>query len=433
MEIVIIIFLILLNGIFSMSEMSLVSSKKFKLENEKKKGNSGAKKALELAEDPNKFLSTVQIGITLIGILLGVYSGDKLTADLAYYIQQIPILTPYAQTIASVLMVVIITYVSIVFGELIPKRFGLLFPESIASKIAQPMSILSKITSPFVWLLTATNNLVLNILGIKDQSDEIISEEEIKNIIKESTEGGEIQEKEHEIVERVFELGDRRVNTLATHRSEVIFLNIEDDYDTLRAKIKKNKFSGYPVVANKNLDEVVGVLLLKDLFGTPKDDFKMKNHIRKPLFVNENSFAYPLLERMQKSHAQLAIMIDEYGTTAGIVTFNDILDELIGESPINEDEDFEIIAISENEWLIDGQFSIYEFEKYFDIDVKDQIEDLYVTVAGLFLNQSDELPKLGDQMVIDQLQLEIVETKGNRIEKIKAIQLEDIDTSSDEN
>lgn len=432
MEIVIIIFLILLNGIFSMSEMSLVSSKKFKLENEKKKGNSGAKKALELAEDPNKFLSTVQIGITLIGILLGVYSGDKLTADLAYYIQQIPLFATYAESIASVLMVVIITYVSIVFGELIPKRFGLLFPESIASKIAQPMSILSKITSPFVWLLTATNNLVLNILGIKDQSDEIISEEEIKNIIKESTEGGEIQEKEHEIVERVFELGDRRVNTLATHRSEVIFLNIEDDYDTLKAKIKKNKFSGYPVVANKNLDEVVGVLLLKDLFGTPKEDFKMKNHIRKPLFVNENSFAYPLLERMQKSHAQLAIMIDEYGTTAGIVTFNDILDELIGESPINEDEDFEIIAISENEWLIDGQFSIYEFEKYFDIDVKDQIEDLYVTVAGLFLNQSDELPKLGDQMLIDHLQLEIVEIKGNRIEKIIAIQLEDIDTSTNE-
>lgn len=433
MEIVIIIFLILLNGIFSMSEMSLVSSKKFKLENEKKKGNSGAKKALELAEDPNKFLSTVQIGITLIGILLGVYSGDKLTADLAYFVQQIPLFAPYAASIASVLMVIIITYVSIVFGELIPKRFGLLFPESIASKIAQPMSILSKITSPFVWLLTATNNLVLKILGIKDQTDEIISEEEIKNIIKESTEGGEIQEKEHEIVERVFELGDRRVNTLATHRSEVIFLNIEDDYDTLKAKIKKNKFSGYPVVANKNLDEVVGVLLLKDLFGTPKDDFKMKNHIRKPLFVNENSFAYPLLERMQKSHTQLAIMIDEYGTTAGIVTFNDILDELIGESPINEDEDFEIIPINENEWLIDGQFSIYEFEKYFDIDVKDQIEDLYVTVAGLFLNQSDELPKLGDQLVIEHLQLEIVEINGNRIEKIKAIQLENLDMDTDEN
>lgn len=431
MEIVIIILLILLNGIFSMSEMALVSSKKFKLENEKKRGNSGAKKALELAEDPNRFLSTVQIGITLIGILLGVYSGDKLTANLSLYIQQIPVLLPYAHSIASILMVVIITYVSIVFGELIPKRFGLLFPESIASKIAQPMSFLSKMTSPFVWLLTVTNNIVLKILGIKDKSDEIISEEEIKNIIKESTEGGEIQEKEHEIVERVFELGDRRVNTLATHRSEVIFLNIEDDYDTLKSKIKKNKFSGYPVVANKNLDEVVGVLLLKDLFGTTRDEFKMKNHIRKPLFVNENSFAYPLLERMQKSQAQLAIMIDEYGTTVGVVTFNDILDELIGESPENDDEDFEIITLSNTEWIIDGQFSIYEFEKYFDIDVKDQIEDLYVTVAGLFLNQSDELPKLGDQMTIENLELEIIELKGNRIEKIKAIQKEKVDETEE--
>lgn len=414
-----------------MSEMALVSSKKFKLENEKKRGNSGAKKALELAEDPNRFLSTVQIGITLIGILLGVYSGDKLTANLSLYIQKIPVLLPYAHSIASILMVVIITYVSIVFGELIPKRFGLLFPESIASKIAQPMSFLSKMTSPFVWLLTVTNNIVLKILGIKDKSDEIISEEEIKNIIKESTEGGEIQEKEHEIVERVFELGDRRVNTLATHRSEVIFLNIEDDYDTLKSKIKKNKFSGYPVVANKNLDEVVGVLLLKDLFGTTRDEFKMKNHIRKPLFVNENSFAYPLLERMQKSQAQLAIMIDEYGTTVGVVTFNDILDELIGESPENDDEDFEIITLSNTEWIIDGQFSIYEFEKYFDIDVKDQIEDLYVTVAGLFLNQSDELPKLGDQMTIENLELEIIELKGNRIEKIKAIQKEKVDETEE--
>lgn len=317
-------------------------------------------------------------------------------------------------------MVIIITYFSIVFGELIPKRFGLLFPESISSKIARPMSLLSKITSPFVWLLTVSNNLILKILGIKEEVDEIISEEEIKNIIKESTEGGEIQEKEHEIVERVFELGDRRVNTLATHRSDVIFLNIEDDYETLKSKIKKNKFSGYPVVANNNLDEVVGVLLLKDLFGTPKEDFRLKAHMRKPLFVNENSFAYPLLERMQKSHAQLAIMIDEYGTTAGIVTFNDIMDELIGESPENDDEDFEIIELEDGSWIIDGQYSIYEFEKFFEIDIKDQIEDLYVTVAGLFLNQSDDLPKHGDKLIVDYLELQIIEIKGNRIEKISA-------------
>lgn len=425
MEIIIIILLILINGIFSMSEMALVSSKKFKLENEKKRGNSGAKKALELAEDPNKFLSTVQIGITLIGILLGVYSGDRLTADLAATISQISVLAPYASTLASISMVIIITYFSIVFGELVPKRFGLLFPESIASKIAQPMSWLSLISSPFVWLLTTSNNIILRLFGIKEKTDDFISEEEIKSIIRESTEGGEIQEKEHEIVERVFELGDRRVNTLATHRSEISFLKIEDDYDTMRAKIKKNKFSGYPVVANNNLDDVVGVILLKDLFGIPKEDFVMKKYMRKPLFVNENSFCYPLLERMQKSHAQIAIMIDEYGTTAGIVTFNDIMDELIGESPENEDEDFEIIKIDDKTWLIDGQYSIYEFEKYFGIDIKDQIEDLYVTVAGLFLNQTDELPKVGDQLIVDHLQLEIIEIKRNRIEKIQAIRLED--------
>ncbi|HUH25959.1 MAG TPA: hemolysin family protein, partial [Flavobacterium sp.] len=320
MEIIVIVILILINGVFSMSEMALVSSKKFKLESEKKKGNSGAKKALELSEDPNTFLSTVQIGITLIGILLGVYSGDRLTGDLALQISQVSFLAPYAKTLASIAMVIIITYFSIVFGELLPKRFGLMFPESIASKIAQPMSVLSLISSPFVWFLTKSNNFILRLLNIKEKTDDFISEEEIKNIIRESTEGGEIQEKEHEIVERVFELGDRRVNTLATHRSEITFLNIEDDYETMRNYIKKNKFSGYPVVANNNLDDVVGVILLKDLFGIPKESFQIKKYMRKPLFVNENSFCYPLLERMQKSHAPLAVMIDEYGTTAGLIT-----------------------------------------------------------------------------------------------------------------
>lgn len=423
MEIIVIIVLILLNGVFSMSEMSLVSARKFKLESEKKKGNSGAKTALELAENPNKFLSTVQIGITLIGILLGFYSGDKLTKDLALFVTKFEIFAPYANSIASVLMVVIITYFSIVFGELIPKRLGLKFPETIASTLSRPMYYLSKITSPFVWLLTATNNLFLTIFGIKDDENEVVTEEEIKSIIKESTEGGEIQEKEHEIVERVFELGDRRVNTLSTHRSEITYLNISDDYDTVRSKIKKNKHSAYPIVKNNNLDEIIGIIQLKDLFGTSREEFSVKKLMRKPIFVNENSFAYPLLERLQTSHSHFAIMIDEYGTTAGIVTINDIMDELIGQTPENEDEDYEIIEREDGSWLIDGQYSIYEFEKYFDVDVQDDLEHLYVTVSGLFLYQAEDMPKVGDTYTIDNLRLEIIEKEGNRIDKILAKRL----------
>jgi len=421
-EIVILIILILLNGVFSMSEMALVSVRKFKLENEKKQGNSNAKAALELSEKPDTFLSTVQIGITLIGILLGVFSGDTLTKDLAQILGGIPFIAPYAVSIASVLMIVLITYFSIVFGELLPKRLGLTYPETIAKMLAKPMSILSKIASPFVWMLSFTNNLMLKLLGIKE-NNEVVSEEEIKSIIKDSTEGGEIQEKEHEIVSRVFELGDRRVNTLATHRSEMVYLNSSDSYDEVKSKLKKDKHSGYPVVKNDNLDEVIGVIHLKDLFGTSREDFNLKKFLRKPIFVNENSFCYPLLERLQNSHSHFAIMIDEYGTTAGLVTINDIMDELIGESPENDAEDYEIIQREDGSWLIDGQYSIYEFERFFHVDVNDDVENLYVTVSGLFFNEAEEIPHIGDKITIGDLVLEIVDKDGNRIDKILAYRI----------
>lgn len=207
MEIIIIIILILLNGVFAMSEMSLVSSRKFKLESAAKKGNAGAKKALELSDNPTKFLSTVQIGITLIGILLGVYSGDKLTNDVVDFLSKIEFLAPYSQTLATVLIVIFITYLSIVLGELLPKRIGMTFPEPIITMLSKPMHLLSKITSPFVWLLSVSNNFLLRLMGIKKTHDSKVSEEEIKAIVKESAEGGEIQDIEQDIVERVFELG----------------------------------------------------------------------------------------------------------------------------------------------------------------------------------------------------------------------------------
>lgn len=406
-----------------MSEMALVSARKFKLENDKKQGDSNAKVALELSEKPDTFLSTVQIGITLIGILLGVFSGDTLTNDLAIVLAKIPFLVPYAQPLASVLMIILITYFSIVFGELLPKRLGLTYPETIAKILAKPMSILSKITSPFVWLLSVTNNVMLKLLGIKD-NNEVVSEEEIKSIIRESTEGGEIQEKEHEIVSRVFELGDRRVNTLATHRSEMVYLNSTDTYDEVKIKLKKDKYSGYPVVKNNNLDEVIGVIHLKDLFATSREDFNLKKFLRKPIFVNENSFCYSLLERLQNSHSHFAVMIDEYGTTAGIVTINDIMDELIGESLVNESENYEIVQREDGSWLIDGQYSIYEFERFFNIDVNDDVEKLYVTVSGLFFNEADEIPNVGDKITIEDLVLEIIDKDGNRIDKILAYRIE---------
>ena len=224
MEIVIILFLIILNGLFSMSEIALISARKNRLESAAKKGNKSAQVALELANAPNKFLSTVQIGITLIGILTGIYSGDKVTSDVQLFVSSFDSLKPFAATISVVIVVVILTFFSLVLGELLPKRIGLNYPEMIAKKVAMPMKVVSVITAPFIWLLTNSTEFLMNVLQIRPNTDGKVTEEEIKAIIKEGTEGGEVQEIEQDIVERVFHIGDRKINSLMTHRKSVVFL-----------------------------------------------------------------------------------------------------------------------------------------------------------------------------------------------------------------
>ncbi|WP_435526025.1 hemolysin family protein [Chryseobacterium indoltheticum] len=342
--------------------MALVSSRKFKLNSIKKKGNSNAKTAIKLSENPNKFLSTVQIGITLIGILLGIYSGDKLTADFAKYISQFEAFSEYSKGISAVIIVALITFLSIVFGELIPKRLGLKYPEKISIFIAKPMYWLSALASPFVWLLTITNESILKLFGIKNEHKETVTEEEIKSIIKEGNEGGIIEEKEHDILKNAFALGDRNVKSLATHRSQIISLDIDDDYETIKTKIKSCSFSTYPVTQENNLDNIIGIVKMKDLFDFSHQNFSLKEHLKKAVFVSENSFIYPLLESFQNNKSHIAIVIDEYGTTKGIITLNDILDDLVGNIPDGTDDEPEIIKRNETSWLIDGKCSIHDFK-----------------------------------------------------------------------
>lgn len=419
MELLIIIGLVLLNGIFAMSELSLVSSKKFKLESAKKRGSLGAKAALDLSENPTKFLSTVQIGITLIGVLLGVYSGENLTNDVKDLLLEIPLIQPYAESLAVVVIVVFITYLSIVLGELFPKRLGMTFPEPIIIAMAKPMQILAKVTSPFVWLLTTSNDLLQHIFGIKKISESRVSEEEIKSIIKESAEGGEIQDIEQNIVERVFELGDRKVNTLYTHRTDIVFFDVNDSWETIRTKINKEKHSAYPVCSDKNLDNVIGMVLLKDLFSRDRqDEFNIMNHAREPLFLNENMYAYNVLEIFKREKMHYGIVIDEYGTTQGIVTMDDVVDALIGDVTEMDQDEYKIIARDENSWLVDGQYSAIDFAKYFDLYLDEEERDEYTTVAGLIIFMSDDLPEVGDKVVIGEYTLEVVDKDGQRIDKI---------------
>lgn len=418
MELLIIILLVLLNGVFAMSEMSLVSSRKFKLENSKKKGSAGAKKALELSENPTKFLSTVQIGITLIGILLGVYSGENLTNDFKSFLDQFAFLQSFSKPLATVGIVIFITYLSILLGELLPKRIAMTFPEKIITMLAKPMDILSKVTSPFVLLLTTSNNLLLKVLGIKSTSDSIVTEEEIKSIVRESAQEGQIDQIEHNIVERVFELGDRKINTLLTHRNAMSYLNITDSLETVLKKISDNKHSAYPVTSGHSLDYITGIVLMKDLFPIEDpESFELKKHLRQPIYLNENFYAYKVLEIFKKEQNHYGIVIDEYGNTVGMVTMHDVLDALVGDTSTDENFDYRIVQRSENSWLADAQFPIVEFIKYFDLEYEFDNKDNYTTLVGFFLNERGST-EVGDKVKIEDLELEIIDKDRQRVDKI---------------
>jgi putative hemolysin len=407
-----------------MSELALVSSRRFKLESARKKGNTGAKAALELSDNPTKFLSTVQIGITLIGILLGVYSGENLTNDVSGFLVQFEVLKPYSSEIATGIIVIFITYLSIVLGELFPKRIGMTFPEPIIMILAKPMNLLSILTSPFVWLLTISNNLLLKVLGINSQIDNAVSEEEIKSIIKESAKGGEIQDIEHNIVNRVFELGDRKASSMLTHRSDVVFFSINDSLHEIREKINKEKHSAYPVTKGNNLDEIIGIVLIKDLFSSIVEaEFKIENYIIEPIYFNENTNAYKVLEIFKKEKLHYGIVVDEYGTIQGMVTMDDVMDALIGDATESNQEEYQIVQRDEKSWFVDGQYSILEFAKYFDLDLSDEQHTKFTTVAGLIIHKSNEVPKIGDKIQIDNYELEVIDKDRQKIDKILVTQL----------
>ena len=417
MEILIILFLILLNGVFSMSEIALISSRKNRLETAAKKGNKGAKTALDLVNSPNKLLSTVQIGITLISILTGIYSGDKITHNVQTYVAGFASLKPYSESIAVGIVVVTLTYFSLVLGELLPKRIGLNHPENIAKAIAVPMKIVSQITAPFIWLLTISTDGLLKLLNIKPTADGKVTEEEIKAIIKEGTEGGEVQEIEQDIVERVFHIGDRKINSLMTHRQSIVYLSLEDTVEELKAKVLDELHSVYPVCKD-NMDDVDGVVLLKDLFvNFEKGKFNLKSITKTPVYLIEHTSAYKALENFKKSKVHYAFVTDEYGVFQGIITLNDILEALVGDaSDFNEDE-YQIIAREDGSWLVDGLYSLHDFLTYFDMD--DLTTDYEVTtLSGLIMTEMGKIPTTGETLIWNKFVLEVIDMDGVKIDKV---------------
>lgn len=416
MEFFIIIGLILLNGVLAMSEIAMVSARKSRLETEAKTGNKSARRALKLANEPDRFLSTVQIGITLIGILTGLYSGQALAGDLAVWVEKIEALQPHALLISKTIIVIVVTYLTLIFGELVPKRIGMVAAEKMAKIIAAPMDILSRVASPFVWLLSASTSFMMRILGLNKTGENRITEEEIKAIIQESTAEGEIQEVEQDIVERVFNLGDRDIASIMTHRSDLTWLNISDTNEQIRKTVKENLHTIYPVSDTK-LDNIVGVVFLKDLFGRiDSPDFNLKALVRPPQYFPQNQSVYNALEHLKQGHFKYGLVTDEFGSIEGIVTLKDIVKALIGDFPeIGEEPD--IVERDNGTFLVDGQCPFYDFLAYFDMEFL-YTNHYYNTLSGLILKILEHIPRTGEKLVWYNFELEIVDMDGARIDKV---------------
>jgi putative hemolysin len=400
-----------------MSEIALISARKNRLETAAKKGNKSAKIALDLANSPNKFLSTVQIGITLIGILTGIYSGAKITQDVETFVGSFLILKPYAHSIAVGIVVVTLTFFSLVLGELLPKRIGLNHPESIAKAVALPMKMISIITAPFIWMLTTSTDFLLDILQIKPTADGKVTEEEIKAIIKEGTEGGEVQEIEQDIVERVFHIGDRKVNSLMTHRKSVVFLPLNSNREQVKELMLKELHSSYPVYG-ENFDDIVGVANLKNIFlNIEKENFNLSTIMTEAPFIMEQTTAYTALENFKKTGIHYAFVSDEYGVFQGIITLNDILEALVGDASDFYKEDFKLIEREDGSWLVDGHYSLHDFLTYFELD--ELTNDYEVTtVSGLMMTELSHIPKQGEKLIWQKFELEVIDMDGIKIDKV---------------
>ena len=416
-EIFIITFLIILNGLFAMSEIAIVSSRRSKLEDLVRKGNRKAKLVLELAESPNRFLSTVQVGITLIAILVGVFGGTGLTSTLASHLSFIGLSVSNTHNLALTIIVILITFFSIIIGELVPKRIGMTNPESIAMAIAKPMLILSKIMTPVVWLLSHTTDFIVDLFNIKKRSDSQVTEDEIKALLEEGTEVGTIQEIEQDIVERVFHLGDQRIGALMSNRNDIVWLNVLDPNEENVKIITNNTHSVYPL-CEKELDNVLGIIYAKDLLIAmlKEPDLDLRKYVKEVNIVPSDQKAYQVLEKFKTSRIHCGIVVDEFGSVKGIVTINDILDGLVGD--ITDMDEPEVIRRSENTWLIDGKLAFFEFIHEFEIESSDIQDPRFHSIAGFVIYKLKKIPSTGDSFDWEGFHFEIVDMDHNRIDKI---------------
>jgi putative hemolysin len=421
LEILIIALLLLTNGIFSMSEMAIISARKTRLQQLAETGNRYARLTLKLADDPNRFLATIQIGITSIGILSGAFGGATVSRTIAAWLDAIPALKPYSQAIGVGVVVIILSYLSLIIGELVPKRLALNSAERIAIVVAAPMNFLSALASPLVKLLSLSTNFVLWLLKIKPSTEPMITQEEIEILIEQGTQSGALEEAEQDILESVLRLDEQRVGAVMTARPQIVWLDLEDTPEITQQKIILSPYSRF-LLSRDDLDNILGVVYAKDILAQNLTDhpLDLSALARPPLFVPENMSTLKLLDLFKKKGAHVAVVVDEYGVIQGMVTDTDILESIVGDLPANDEpEEPEAIQREDGSWLLDGMLPIDRLKKLFDIEkLPDEELGDYQTVGGFIIYYMESIPMSGEWFECGYLRFEVVDMDRHRVDKV---------------
>ncbi|MNV07566.1 hemolysin family protein [uncultured Brevundimonas sp.] len=418
--IVVVLLLVVLNGLFAMTELAVVSSRKSKLQSRAERGDRGARAALKLSEEPTQFLSAVQVGITLIGILAGAYGQATIAGELDRILEtSFPAFAPYSEIASTALVVVLITYVSLIVGELVPKRLALIFPETIASKMAAPISTMALLMKPFVLLLTASTSGILKVMGVKDRDGSDVTQEEVQSILAEGTSAGLIEPEEQEMIEEILRLGDRAVRVAMTPRHEVFWIALDDPEEVLREEIRTCPYSRIVVARESDVDNPLGVVHKKDLLDALLTDgsYDIEKLVAEPAFIPQSTSVLKALEILKGSKVHMAFVVDEYGAFEGVVTATDLLEMIAGDFNESHDEqDRSIRKREDGSWAVDGQADLDELGDELGEDFGEH--ESFHTVAGLVLHHLSRLPHEGEILQLGRFEVEVIDMDDRRIDKL---------------
>ena len=414
-EILVIAILILVNGILAMSEAALVASRKARLQNRVNEGDKASLAALKLIERPNVFLSTIQIGITLIGVLAGALGGATLAETLAVTLAKIPVVSEYSESLALGTVVVVITILSLWLGELVPKRLGLHSPEQIARVVAGPMLLISRIFSPFISLMSWATDLVIRLIGVEPSLEPPITEEELQVLIDQGTQAGVFEESEQDMVEGIFSLGDSRVYSLMTPRTELVWLDVTDSIEEIRQKIADCPYSRFPV-RQDSLDTIIGIVKSRDLLveSLSGKEIDLKVLLKPAFFIPETMFASRALELFKEKNTELLLVVDEFGGLQGLLTINDILEEIVGAMEFEEPQ---ATLRQDGSWLLDGMLEVDEFKEIYNFTALPH-EDEYETLSGFVMTSLGRVPQTADHFEWNGYRFEVMDMDGRRVDKV---------------